>query len=355
MPDWPRVIDADGHLIERQSDIRKYLPEPWSRRRTGFWPNDQPWDADLFDTLGSYAWYPRGAGPEEQVDIWHKVMDENNIETAILFPTGSGNIAKLREPAFQVALCRAANDHFAQEYNARSERIKAVGVLPMGHPEEAAKELRRAVTELGLISFEILSMGLPYGLGDSIYDPIWATAEELGVPLGIHGNRQSSAEVGGDRFRTFGEVHCYTFPAGLMLHFTSIMWNAIPLRFPKLKLAFLEIGATWLPYYLDRMDEHWEKRAEYEAPHLTKKPSQVFREGQMYVSLEAGESLLPAVIDELGADHFLYASDIPHWDNEFPKNLRELWEHPRIAREDKEKILYHNARSLFGLGVPSPA
>jgi predicted TIM-barrel fold metal-dependent hydrolase len=354
MPDRPPVIDADGHLLERQSDIRKYLPEPWNRRNTPLFPSDQPWDSDLFDTLGS-RWYSRNASPEEQVELWHQVMDEHGMELAVLFPTGSGNIAKLREPGWQIALARAANDHFAQEYNARSNRIKAVGVLPMGHPDEAAKELRRAVTELGLISFEILSMGLPFGLGDAIYDPIWATAEELGVPMCIHGNRSASAEVGADRFRTFGETHCYTFPAGMMLHFTSIMWNAVPLRFPKLKLAFLEIGATWLPYYLDRLDEHWEMRGEFEAPHLTKKPSQVFRESPMYVSLEAAEGLLAAAVDYVGDDHFLYASDIPHWDNEFPKNLEELWARPDLSADTKEKILHRNARALFGLGVPATA
>ena len=82
-------------------------------------------------------------------------------------------------------------------------------------------------------------------------------------------------------------MHCYTFTAGMLIHFTSILWNAVPLRFPGVKIAFLEIGATWLPYYLDRMDEHWEKRGEFEAPHLTKKPSALFRESPLYVSLEA--------------------------------------------------------------------
>src|SRR5687768_3409951 len=109
MVERPRVIDADGHLLERQSDIRKYLAEPWRGRKTSFTPSDQPWDSDLFETLGS-RWYPRGGSPEEQVAAWLKVMDEHNIETAVLFPTGAGNIAKLREIDFQVALCRAAND-----------------------------------------------------------------------------------------------------------------------------------------------------------------------------------------------------------------------------------------------------
>ena len=52
MADWPPVIDADGHVLERQSDIRKYLEPPWNRRNTGLWPSDQPFDTDLFETLG---------------------------------------------------------------------------------------------------------------------------------------------------------------------------------------------------------------------------------------------------------------------------------------------------------------
>ena len=55
MADWPPVIDADGHVLERQSDIRKYLEPPWDRRNTGLWPSDQPFDTDLFDTLGCHA------------------------------------------------------------------------------------------------------------------------------------------------------------------------------------------------------------------------------------------------------------------------------------------------------------
>ena len=67
---------------------------------------------------------------------------------------------------------------------------------------------------------------------------------------------------------------------------------SLPRRLPRsadaiseLKLAFLEIGATWLPYYLDRLDEHWEKRAKHEMPLLKKKPSQLVREAKIYFQL----------------------------------------------------------------------
>jgi predicted TIM-barrel fold metal-dependent hydrolase len=346
MADWPPVIDADGHVLERQSDIRKYLEPPWNRRNTGLWPSDQPFDTDLFDMLG-YQGYGRNMSPAQQVETWLKIMDEYNIEQAVLFPTGSGNIPKLREPEFCIAACRAANDHFAKEYNALSDRIHCVGVLPLKWPEEAAKELRRAVTQLGLVSFELLSMGLPTALGDPMYDPLYQEAERLDVPLSIHGNRSSSAEVGA--VRTFAEVHCYTFPVGIFLHFTSMIFQGVPVRFPKLRLAFLEIGASWLPYWLDRMDEHWELRGEFEAPHLKKKPSEVVRESPVYFSLEAEERLLPQTIEYVGDDHFLYASDVPHWDGEFPKNLKYLWNHPDLSRTTKEKIAYHNGKKYFSL------
>jgi uncharacterized protein len=228
-------------------------------------------------------------------------------------------------------------------------------VLPLKWPEEAAKELRRAVIELGLVSFELLSMGLPTALGDPMYDPLYEEAQRLDVPLSVHGNRSSSAEVGAGAFRTFAEVHCYTFPVGIFLHFTSMIFQGVPVRFPKLRVAYLEIGASWLPYWLDRMDEHWELRGEFEAPHLKKKPSEVVRESPVYFSLEAEERLLPQTIEYVGDDHFLYASDVPHWDGEFPKNLKYLWNHPDLSRTTKEKIAYHNGKKYFQLDRKSSA
>jgi len=354
------VIDADGHVIEREKDIRKYLEPPWDRRATPLWPGDQPWDSGLSGSLGFHnpayeqvAGVPYGPGmsPEEQIDSWHRIMDHEGIEQAICFPTGAGRVAKIHERDWQIAVARASNTHFAREYNARSERVRCVGVLPLRHPDAAAQELRRAVTELGLVGFELLTSGVPLALGDPFYDPIYAEAERLGVALCIHGTRSWADEVGGDRLSTFAEVHAYSFPAALMLHFTSVVCQGVPVRFPNLRLAFLEIGVTWLPYYLDRLDEHWEKRGAAEMPLLTSKPSALVRDSSLYFSLEAGETLLPQAIEYLGDQHFLYATDIPHWDNEFPESLEALRAHPGLSQETKAKVLYDNARALYGLPV----
>ena len=78
----------------------------------------------------------------------------------------------------------------------------------------------------------------------------------------------------------------------MLLQFTSVMANGIAVKFPKLKMSFLEIGASWLPYYLDRLDEHWEKRGKVDMPLMTEAPSEVFRNSLFKVSVEGGEKTL---------------------------------------------------------------
>jgi predicted TIM-barrel fold metal-dependent hydrolase len=49
----------------------------------------------------------------------------------------------------------------------------------------------------------------------------------------------------------------------------------------------------------------------------------------------------------LGDDHFVYASDIPHWDNEFPESLHKIESRADISESQKRKILYDNAKAMY--------
>lgn len=348
------AIDSDGHILEHRADIVRYLEPPFAGRRTPIWPGGQPWDLSEGDRISSpkSAFMPRVGYVEnmsaaEQVALWHKILDENNIEKAVLFPTGSGNVAKLQEGEFAIAVCRACNKHFANDY--ADDRLKPMGVLPMRNPIAAADELRRGVNEFGLVGFEILTDGLPLALGNTFYDPVYKAAEETGATLGVHGTRHWSHEFSADRLSTFSEVHCFVFPAGIMLHFTSVIAQGLPARFPNLRLGFLETGATWLPFYLDRLDEHWERRGHVDMPRLSQRPSDTFRASSLKVSTEGGETLLAETADYVGDEHIIFATDIPHWDSEFPDNLREFRENTTLSEKSKKRILYDNAKELFGL------
>ena len=132
----PLIIDADGHILDREQDVRRYLQPPWDQRPGPLFPLDQPWDTTLFGKLPEPSLppeltYRHGLSPEEQVALWHRIMEHQGIEFAVCFPTRAGAVPHIRERDFQIAVARACNDHFAHEYNARSERVRCVGVLPM--------------------------------------------------------------------------------------------------------------------------------------------------------------------------------------------------------------------------------
>jgi len=341
------VIDADGHILEQQSEVRNYLDDRWKGRQTPLWPGGQPWDTELSGKLKPPYGYNRSMNAKQQVALWHRICDDHDIDKAVLFPTGSGNVVKLQEPEFCRDVTRAVNRHFAADY--MTDRLFPMGVLPMRDPQAAAAEVEYASQELGLKGFEVLPDGLPFGLGDPFFDPVYEAAQTCGATIGVHGTRHWAHEWGAGKLKTFAEVHCYAFPAGVILNFTSVIAQGLTERFPDLKMGFLEIGCTWLPYYLDRMDEHWEKRAEEEMPLLKKKPSDTFRESRLKVSLEGKESLLRETIDFVGVEHLIYATDVPHWDGEFPENLEEIRAANNLTDAEKKAILHDNAQELFSL------
>jgi predicted TIM-barrel fold metal-dependent hydrolase len=82
---------------------------------------------------------------------------------------------------------------------------------------------------------------------------------------------------------------------------------------------------------------------------LKRRPSECVRERPIYFSVEAEEALLPETLRYVGEDHFVYASDIPHWDNEFPESMHTIRAREDISPAAKEKILYKNARALYDL------
>jgi len=127
-----------------------------------------------------------------------------------------------------------------------------------------------------------------------------------------------------------------------------MIFGGIPELFPELRLAYLEAGAGWVPYWMDRMDREYKLRA-VEAPLLRAKPSDYVRSGRVYFSCEADEHTLPAVIQAVGEDVLLYASDYPHWDMDFPDSVRELWERTDLSPQARRKILAENARRLYRL------
>jgi predicted TIM-barrel fold metal-dependent hydrolase len=133
-----------------------------------------------------------------------------------------------------------------------------------------------------------------------------------------------------------------------MRQLTSIVLEGVPARYPELRLAFLEAGCGWVPYWMERMDDEYAKRAS-EVPELTRRPSEYVRSGRIYFSCEADEWLLPQAVKLVGEDQIVYASDFPHWDHSYPASLDEIRNRGDLTEDQKRKILEVNTRRLYGL------
>jgi predicted TIM-barrel fold metal-dependent hydrolase len=97
------------------------------------------------------------------------------------------------------------------------------------------------------------------------------------------------------------------------------------------------------------MDAPPDPRPNIDTPHSTHRPSDCVRNRPLNFSLHSEESLLPETYRYVGDDHFLSATDIPHWDTEFPENLHEIQRRKDLSDETKNKLLYQNAKALYAI------
>jgi uncharacterized protein len=193
------------------------------------------------------------------------------------------------------------------------------------------------------------AVGLRKPLGHRDFWPIYAEAERLGTMVGVHATVRGPHFFAADLFDRFVEVHTLSHPFAQMIQMTSLAFQGVFEAFPRLKVAFLEAGCTWVPYWLGRMDEEWEKRGALEAPDCRRKPSLYLTSDRVFYPAEASEWLVGPTAAALGDAGIFYASDWPHWDNEFPENIHELRKRNDLSEELKQQILSKTARRLYGL------
>jgi hypothetical protein len=345
-----QVIDADGHGGEA-ADWRDRLPERFKDKmeqyrkrisehygRLALPGGGTARKGDKFDLR------PGMTDPTERL----KDMDLEGIDVTVNFPGGAGEEWALLDREFSAALCRTMNDAKAEFCKYAPDRIKAIAKLPMIDPEAAAAELRRAVTELGLVGMVTPQHVRDKNLSDPSFDVVWAEAERLNAAVCIHGGGQAPDQfpIGVDRYRTRLEVHAMTHPMGNMLALMSLTVGGVLKRFPKLHVGFMESACGWLPFWLERLDEHYELMPE-QAPAIDRKPSEYFLEGNCFISCEPDEPMLPHVIQMFGDDHLVYASDYYHWDCKFPDTVKILAERNDVADASKKKILGENAKRMY--------
>ena len=357
MADSFTVIDVDGHTFEPDDLWERYLPRSLHDRRPRLVRDDRGTTRYQLEGrmippgTGRGAWVPEGMREssvhrEGAVDPLLRLedMDTEGIDIAVLYGVVSLGFYAMEDRELCNAVCRAYNDWLADYCAADPARLKGTPSLPLKWIDDACAEAERTVRDLGFVSITV-----PCAVGErNADDPenfaLYELAQDLDVPVGFH--------AGGGRFAhknfvdAYAQLHTLEFPFNIMFAMTTVLCGGVLERFPRLRVALLEAGVGWAPYFLERLDEHYEHRS-HEFPNITKAPSAYFAEGRMFVSTE-GEDHLPFAIDALGDSSIVWASDYPHWDSSFPRSVTKVTERRDLTAAQLRTLFETNPKRLYG-------
>jgi uncharacterized protein len=336
------IVDGDAHLRDNVDNCyRPYLEAPYNTRAL-FWPTDG-FDRNKGGKLGK-----RDVDAPTQLQD----MDVEGIDVSILYPTTGLGIGKIYESDYAVALCRAYNNWLHDYCQTNPTRLKGVALLPLQDVDAAVRELNRAVTDLGMLGGMIPTFVRGVNLGDKALWPLYAEAEKLDVPIGAHATGGETGDLG--RFPTFLGIHICSHVPEQMISLTSVVLGGVFEKFQKLRFGFLEAGCGWVPFWMEHMDEEFEKRRD-EAPNCKEEPSVYITSGRCYFGCEPEEKTLPFAAQLVGEDVLLYASDYPHWDSDWPHTVSTVRERTDMSESLKRKVLGENALRFYGMPAPVPA
>jgi predicted TIM-barrel fold metal-dependent hydrolase len=294
------------------------------------------------EVMGQYADYSAAT----QI----RAMDDGGVDVAFLYPTQGLYTAAIDDldPALAIAICRAYNEWILDFCAHDPARLKPVAMLVGLHDPVAATAEAARVAQAGFRGVFVRPNPIRgRRLDDPAYEPLWALCEARGLAVGVHeGQGALLPAAGADRFSSFSASHAASHPMEQMLAMLALITGGVLDRHPGLRVGFLESGCGWLPYWLWRMDEHWEKwEGVAGEPRLPIKPSDYFRR-QCWISCEPDEPYVGRVLDWIGEDRLLFASDYPHPDHKWPETVETMLA-MAIPDAVKRKVLWDNPAAFY--------
>ena len=373
-------VDADGHILEAPTLWEEYLESQYRPRalrlgrdqygleyleidgvpskvvRGGMLGMLGGMGKNLVDVLPSSEHTYVGGASFGALDANERLqrLDQEGLAAAFLYPTlGVLWEAECTDADIAQAYTRAYNRWIVDFCRNSGGRLIPIAHLSLGDPEAAARELDRAVADgaRGGWVAQFTMTRKPHGHPD--HDRLFATAQDLDVPIAIHPTFEPKWATPG-RFDHLHGAHFFlnVTAADAVRHaFTSLFQFGVFDRFPRLKIVLLESGAGWIGYWLDRMDGYAASLLGRVVP-LREKPSTYFRR-QCWISCDPDERTIPALMDLYGADRFFWASDFPHPDHtgDYIAELEELA--GRLSPSARAQLLGDNVLRCYAVELTS--
>jgi predicted TIM-barrel fold metal-dependent hydrolase len=303
---------------------------------------------------------PGGWIPEEHV----KDLDIDGQDASILYPTVGFMLFGIPDGQLLDSLCRSYNDWVGEFCGAIPKRLKGIAMINTDDVQVGIKELERCA-KIGHIGAMIaVYPGVEQLYDNPAYEPFWAAAQDLEMPLSLHiaSNRYSPVQELGDRgdnARPAFHVNTAYWP---QMSLADIILSGVFERFPKLQVGSVEHELSWAPHFLDRLDYTYTDRMPPPL-HPSQGPPEAhpqarFKDGALPSDFFRSNCFLGFQEDAMGirdrhiigVDNLQWGADYPHSESTFPRS-REILENilADCSEEEKAKISGGNAAKIYHL------
>jgi len=249
-------------------------------------------------------------------------------------------------PALAAAFARIQNEQLAKLVKTHPGRFQGIGTVPMQAPQQAADELRHAMTVLGLRGIQIGSNIAGKNLDDPELEPVWAAAAELGAFILLH-----PINVAGiDRLGSYYLNNLIGNPLDTTIAAACLVFSGVLERHPSLKIC-LAHGGGFVPYQAGRFLHGWHVRAEPKKK-LPKPPTDSLQRFYFDTIVHSKE-VLEFLVGNAGAARVLLGSDYP-FDMGTPDGVLQVRSLSLPAAE-QASILGGLAQTMLGSATGRPS
>jgi uncharacterized protein len=294
------------------------------------------------------------------LDVRFRVMDTfEDYEQILSLPTPP--IEVFANPDVAADLARAANDGMADLVRRYPDRFPGfVAALPLGDPDAAARELQRAVDDLGARGFQIFTNILGKPIVAPEFLPLFEAMAAYDLPIWMHPFRGADIPDYKTEERSEYEIWwTFGWPYETSVAMARLVFAGYFDRFPALKIITHHMGAM-APYFEGRVGPGWDQLGartsdkDYTAvlKSLSKRPLDYFRMFYADTALFGAYDATVCGLKFFGADHVVFASDAPFDPEKGPMYIREtiaIVDRLPIADAEREKIYWRNAAALLKL------
>jgi aminocarboxymuconate-semialdehyde decarboxylase len=323
----PRTIDTHTHVLTEETVA--LLNKATPKAAIKLTPIDKNF-ATLEVAGVPYRPFPRGGF---DVERRLKDMDAMGVDVHVLSATPQTYLYGLGLPAAAIQ-----NDQIAKLVKEKPDRFMGIGTLPMQDGEQAATELRRIVTKLGLRGAMFASNVMGKNLDDPSFEPLWRTAEALDAFMFIHPNNVAGA----DRLKSYYLANLIGNPLDTTIAAACLIFGGVFDRYPKLKVC-LAHGGGFVPYQAARWTHGWDVRPEPKK-NVPKRPEHIIHRF-IYDTILHSKETLEFMITRAGIERVVLGSDYP-----YDMGMMDCVVHVRslaISDQDKASILHDRAVELL--------